>query len=54
MARKHLNPVVRAVTDAMWKRDQLELQAVDRLLSAIASRPRRARRPRRRPARRRR
>jgi nucleotide-binding universal stress UspA family protein len=38
MARKRPNPVVQAVTDAMWKRDMLEMRAADRLLSAIESR----------------
>jgi nucleotide-binding universal stress UspA family protein len=52
MARKRPNPIVRAVTDAMWKRDQLQMQAADRLLSAIESRRRPAQEPRRRPARR--
>jgi nucleotide-binding universal stress UspA family protein len=51
MARKRPNPIVRAVTDAMWKRDQLEMQAADRLLSLIESRRRPAKEPRRRPAR---
>jgi nucleotide-binding universal stress UspA family protein len=49
MARKRLNPVVRAVTNAMWKRDTLEMQAADRLLSAIESRRQPARELRRRP-----
>ena len=52
MARKRPNPVVRAVTDMMWKRDQLEMQAADRLLSAIELRRRPAKEPRRRPSRR--
>src|SRR6476646_4395633 len=52
MARKRPNPVVRAVTDMLWKRDQLEMQAADKLLSAIESRRRPAPEPRRPPARR--
>jgi universal stress protein A len=52
MARKRPNPVVRAITDAMWKRDQFEMQIADKLLSAIESRRRPAKELRRRPARR--
>jgi universal stress protein A len=52
MARTRPNPVVRAITDAMWKRDQFEMQVADKLLSAIESRRRPAKEPRRRPARR--
>ena len=50
MARKSMNPVVRAITDAMWKRDRLQMRAVDTLLSLAAPARRRRTKPRRRPA----
>ena len=45
MARKTPGPLVRAVTDVMWNRDQLQMRAVDALLSGVESKPRRRTRP---------
>ena len=42
MARKPQNRVMRAIADAMWKRDRLQMQAADALLSRI-DRPKRNR-----------
>jgi hypothetical protein len=42
MAPKLKKRVVKAVTNALWKRDQLEMRAVDALLSTVE-------RPRKRP-----
>jgi hypothetical protein len=39
---KTRNPIVRAITDVMWKRDQLQMRLADALLSAV-ERPRRRR-----------
>jgi hypothetical protein len=35
MPRKPANGIVRAVTDLLWERDRLQMQAVDALSSAI-------------------
>jgi hypothetical protein len=49
MTRTLRNPLMRAITDTMWKRDQLQMRAVDALLSFVAPSPRRrAKRQRRR------
>jgi hypothetical protein len=45
MARKTPGRVVRTITDAMWNRDQLQMRAVDALLSGVDSKPRRRARP---------
>jgi hypothetical protein len=47
MAGKTPTPgrVVRAVTDVMWNRDQLQMRAIDALLSGVDSKPARQRRP---------
>jgi len=45
MARKTPGPLVRAVTDVMWNRDQLQMRAVDALLSRVESKPGRRTRP---------
>jgi len=51
MARTPRNRVVRTITNAMWERDQLQMRAVDALLSALTpNRRRRAARLRKRPA----
>ena len=50
MARKPPNRVVRAVTDVMWKRDQLQMHAMDALLSPIERRRKRKAVRRRRAA----
>jgi IS4 transposase len=42
MARKPQNKVMRAIADAMWKRDQLQMRAADALLSRL-ERPKRKR-----------
>jgi hypothetical protein len=42
MARQAPNRMIRAVTDAMWKRDRLQMRAMDALLSVVAP-PRRRR-----------
>jgi len=49
MARRTTGRVVRTITDVMWKRDQLQMRAVDALLSGVNSKP--GRRPRAKPAR---
>jgi nucleotide-binding universal stress UspA family protein len=36
MARKSPSPLVRAVTDAMWERDEFQMRAMDKVLSAVA------------------
>jgi len=53
MARKPQNRVMRAIADAMWKRDQLQMQAADALLSRIEQpKPKRKRaQPNRKPRR---
>ena len=53
MALKSPGRIVRAVADAMWERDQLQMRAMDKLLSAVAApRQRRFRaRSKRRPKR---
>jgi hypothetical protein len=38
---KALNPIVRTITDAMWKRDKLQMRAAEALLSAMERPPRR-------------
>jgi len=49
MATKKMNPLVRAITDAMWERDRRQMRAIDALLSlAKPQRKRLARRERRR------
>ena len=45
MARKTPGRVVRAITDVMWNRDQLQMRAVDALLSGVDSKPGRRTRP---------
>jgi hypothetical protein len=35
VARKSPNRIVKAVADVMWKRDQLQMRAVDALLSSV-------------------
>jgi hypothetical protein len=45
MARKTPGRVVRAITDVMWNRDQLQMRAVDALLSGVDSKPGRRIRP---------
>jgi hypothetical protein len=53
MAAKPSTRVIRAVSEAMWKRDQLQMRAVDALLSLGVSRRKRApSATRRRPAKR--
>ena len=50
MAPKLRKRVVKAVTNALWKRDQLEMRALDALLSTVErSRKRRRAVKRRRP-----
>ena len=39
MARKTPGRVVRAIADVMWKRDQLQMRAVDALLSRVDPKP---------------
>ena len=48
MAPKLRKRVVKAVTSALWKRDQLEMRAVDALLSAVERSPKRRRLAKRR------
>jgi hypothetical protein len=50
MTHKTPGPMVRAITDVMWNRDQLQMRAVDALLSGVDSR--RGRRARPKPPRR--
>jgi len=38
MTKKRINPVVRAITDAMWKRDRLQMRGVDALARAVERR----------------
>jgi hypothetical protein len=45
MARKTPGPLVRAVTDVMWNRDQLQMCVVDALLSGADSTPLKRPRP---------
>ncbi len=45
MARKTPGRIVRAITDVMWNRDQLQMRAVDALLSGVDSKPGRRTRP---------
>jgi hypothetical protein len=45
MARKTSGLLVQAVTDVMWNRDQLQMRAVDALLSRVESKPGRRTRP---------
>jgi hypothetical protein len=51
MARRSRRRVAKAIGDAMWKRDQLEMRAVDKLLSFV-ERPRPGKTARRRTAKR--
>ena len=52
MARKTPGRMVRAIADAMWTRDQMQMRAVDALLSRVDPKPGRRTRlkPPRRPA----
>ena len=55
MARKKAsNRIVRAITDAMWERDRLQMRALDALLTAVAPPRRRIVSRRRRTTKRRR
>lgn len=40
MARKTPGRIVRAITDVMWNRDQLQMRAADALLSGVDAKPR--------------
>jgi hypothetical protein len=43
MTKKRIHPVVRAITDVMWKRDRLQMRAVDALARAVERRASRRR-----------
>lgn len=45
MPRKPAPRIVSAVTDRLWKRDRLQMQAVEALLSAVEQKRRRPKRP---------
>jgi len=42
-----LKRIARVITDAMQERDRIELRAMDKLLSVVAKRRRKPRKPRR-------
>lgn len=41
MAGKPKNPIVRALTDALWERDRLQMRAVGAVMSALEAKRRR-------------
>ena len=47
MARKRPNRIIKAITDAMWERDRLQMQMMGALLSTVERLRRRAGRQRR-------
>jgi hypothetical protein len=57
MARKSFAPIIRTVTEPLWRRDLLEMRAIDALVSTLrpkrkSSTRRSAAKPRRPPAKR--
>jgi len=54
VSQRRPNRIIKAITDAMWERDRLQMQMMGALLSTVERLRRRAARPRRHPARRRR
>jgi len=51
VSQRRPNRIIKAITDAMWERDRLQMQMMGALLSTVERLRRRAARPRRRPAR---